>query len=279
MGGTFRLFGPPLDSSVHISRKIKEKLNLQPAIAVATNRLVAKIATRATRPHGITHIPEGEEREFLSSQDISFLSGLSQATRNLLEISRMYYIGNIASLDDDEAIALLGKEGIMLRNRALGIDNNDFDTTFSHKKCIEAHVVFAHSTHQVTTLKAGIMEAMVEIGGKMRETSVGTSRIELIIYWVDKKISRASITSKKLLMWDIDLYSTIDTLIEKGITRRLEMIAINVKASSLSSYIEQGVLFEAENSEKIKQVQQSIDSVRKRFGNHTILSASALYHG
>ncbi len=93
MEGTFRLFGPPLDSSVHICREIKEKLNLQPAIAVATNRLVAKIATRATRPHGITHIPEGEEREFLSSQDISFLPGLSQSTMNLLGISGMHYIG------------------------------------------------------------------------------------------------------------------------------------------------------------------------------------------
>ena len=279
MEGTFRLFGPPLDSSVHICREIKDKLNLQPAIAVATNRLVAKIATRATRPHGITHIPEGEEKEFLSSQDISFLPGLSQSTMNLLEISGMHYIGNIASLNDDEAIAFLGKNGIMLRNRALGIDNNDFDTTSIKKNSIEAHVDFAHSTHLITTLRAGIIEAMIELGGKMRASSLGASRIELIIYWVDKKITQASITSKKILIWELDLYSTIDALIEKGLNRRLEMIAVDVKASSLSPYIEQGILFEAESREKVKLVQQSIDTLRKKFGNHTIFSASALYHG
>lgn len=278
MGGTVRLFGPPIDSGAHISRKIQEELNLHPAIAVATNRLVAKIATRATRPHGITHIPQGQEEEFLSSQEISFLPGLSQSTKNLLQMSGMHYIGNIASLNDDEAIALLGKEGISLRNRALGIDD-DFENTYSQKKSIEAHVDFAHSTHRITTIKAGIMEAMVEVGSKMRNSSLGTSRVELTIYWVDKKISTSSITSKKLLIWETDLYHTIDPLIEKGLSRRLEIIAIGVKASSLSSYVEQGVLFEADRAEKTKQIQLAVDTLRNRFGNHMILSASALYYG
>ncbi len=80
-------------------------------------------------------------------------------------------------------------------------------------------------------------------------------------------------------MWELDLYSTIDALIEKGLNRRLEMIAVDVKASSLSPYIEQGILFEAESREKEKLVQQSIDTLRKKYGNHTIFSASALYHG
>ncbi len=278
MGGTVRLFGPPIDSGAHIKRKITEELNLYPAIAVATNRLVAKIATRATRPHGITYIPQGEEKEFLSSQEISFLPGLSQSTKNLLTMSGMNYIGNIASLSDDEAIALLGKGGITLRNRALGIDD-DFECAPTQKKFIEAHVDFAHSTHRKTTIKAGIMEAMIEIGTKMRNSSLGTFRIELTIYWVDKKISTSSITSKKLLIWETDLYHTIDPLIEKGLLRRLEIIAIGVRATSLTPYVEQGVLFEADRAEKTKHIQLTVDSLRHRFGNRAIHSASGLYYG
>ncbi|NCB01467.1 MAG: DNA polymerase, partial [Spirochaetia bacterium] len=271
MSGTSRLFGPPVDSAVHIARDISQKLSISPAIAIATNRLVAKIATRAIRPYGITHVPLGEERDFLSVQDISFLPGLSPSTTHLLRGAGMKDIGSIALLDDEEAIALLGKDGINLRSWARGEDNNGFENPFSQERNIETHVDFAHSTHTITTLKAGLIQAMVELGGKLRVASLGTCRIEMALYWVDKKISYATITSKKLLIWESDLIALIDPLIEKALNRRLEMIGVDVRASLLSQYIVEGTLFEKDSLEKTIRIQHSIDSLRARFGNHAIL--------
>ena len=277
MNGTYRLFGPAVDSASHLSRTIQEKLSIHPAIAVASNRLVAKIATRTIRPFGITHVPQGEERIFLSSQDISFLPGLSASTKNLLKSAGMKEIGSIALLDDEMSIALLGKDGIILRNRALGKDNNEFDSPRLQEKGIEAHVDFAHSTHKVTTIKAGFIQAMVEIGVKLRATSMSCSRLYATIHWIDTKISSSSVTTKKNLVRDSDLITLIDPLLEKGLNRRVEVIAITLKATALSSHIEEGSLFEEDSIEKMKQVQHSVDAVRKRFGNSTIITASGLY--
>ena len=59
--GTRRLFGPPRDIAMDLSSHIRENLSITPSVGIASNRLVAKIATRAIRPSAVTAIAVGEE--------------------------------------------------------------------------------------------------------------------------------------------------------------------------------------------------------------------------
>ncbi|MEA4860343.1 MAG: DNA polymerase, partial [Sphaerochaeta sp.] len=118
MSGTTRLFGPAVDSAVRIRKEIRERIGLDGAVAVASNKLVAKIGTRTIRPFGLAQIREGEEASFLASQDISLLSGVGQAISSLLHVAGITQIGQLAQLDDEQTIAFLGKKGLALRDAA-----------------------------------------------------------------------------------------------------------------------------------------------------------------
>jgi DNA polymerase-4 len=279
MIGTSRLFGPVIDSAVHISKNIYEQLSLQPAIAIASNKLVAKIATRAIRPSGITHIPKGEEKDFLYTQDISFLPGISPATYRLLQVAGVKEIGTIANLGDEQSIALLGKNGIALRNSARGEDSSRIECSNLEERTITAHVDFAQGTQHMKTIEAALIRAVEDIGVQLRRESLGCHSIDIYIYWADKKITMYKGRSNDILMWDSQLIENSKRWLDKALQRRLHVIAIELRAHNLTPYIQEPELFEELSFTKTQKIQHSVDTVRLRFGNHLITRATTLYHG
>ncbi len=141
MQGTTRLFGPVVDSAVHIRGEIKEKLNLDASVAVASNKLVAKVGTRTTRPAGLIQVREGDEASFLAWQDVSLLSGVGVATARLLSVAGITTIGQIAALKDDQVLAFLGKRGLALRDAARGLDSSPLQTAARETACAEENQV------------------------------------------------------------------------------------------------------------------------------------------
>ncbi|GAB1484121.1 hypothetical protein MASR2M78_29380 [Treponema sp.] len=124
LAGTGRLFGPHVDCAVRIRNEIVQKIGIEPTVAVARNKLVAKVGTRSIRPDGITCIREGDEASFLAPQDALLLPGIGPAMARILSIAAFTEIGDIASLSDEEARALFGPRGRALRDAARGIDES-----------------------------------------------------------------------------------------------------------------------------------------------------------
>jgi len=62
--GTERLFGPPEVTATLIQRRVKEELDLSISVGLATNKLVAKVASDYQKPAGFTvGLPE-KKRSF-----------------------------------------------------------------------------------------------------------------------------------------------------------------------------------------------------------------------
>ncbi|MDC7245586.1 MAG: DNA polymerase [Sphaerochaetaceae bacterium] len=279
MDGTSRLFGPAIDSAVLMSRTICERLSLQPAVAVASNKLVAKIATRAIRPSGITHIPKGEEKDFLFSQDISLLPGLSYANRRLLRVAGIRKIGTVADLDDQQAEALLGKNGIALRNSARGEDLTPVNTRRFEERSVSTRIDFNRGSQRLDTIEAALIRGAEDIGLQLRKESMGCHALAITIYWADRKVTTYTGRSKELLVWDDQLIQTLKGWLDKALSRRLHVIAVALKGTQLRPYIEETELFEEFSVTKTRQIQKSVDLLRLRFGNHLVTRATALHHG
>jgi DNA polymerase-4 len=60
--GTKRIFGPPSDCSSRIMREIIGHTEIRPAAAVASNKLVSKVATRTIRPTGLIQVNAGKRK-------------------------------------------------------------------------------------------------------------------------------------------------------------------------------------------------------------------------
>ncbi len=73
LAGTSRLFGPHIDCAVRIRNEMVVQVGIEPVVALAPNKLVSKVVTRAIRPTGVACVRDGEEASFLAPQDALLL--------------------------------------------------------------------------------------------------------------------------------------------------------------------------------------------------------------
>ena len=74
--GCERLHGPILKAAEKIRNEIKDQLGLNACIGIATNKLMAKIASAYCKPNGMLWITPGSEQRFLAPLSIKRIPGI-----------------------------------------------------------------------------------------------------------------------------------------------------------------------------------------------------------
>jgi DNA polymerase IV (DinB-like DNA polymerase) len=110
-----------------IKSQILAREGLTCSIGVSHNKLVAKIATEAQKPDGLTIVREEETKEFLSSLPVRRLLWVGKKTGAKLEAMGIKTIGELATYDPSVLTEVFGIMGSQLYLMAHGIDNSEVE--------------------------------------------------------------------------------------------------------------------------------------------------------
>lgn len=273
--GTSRLFGPPLDCAVRLRNEIQTRLGLHPAIAVAPNKLVAKIGTRTIRPEGIIQVRQGEEAAFLAVQDSSLLSGVGPSISRLLVAAGLHKIGQIAALDDGQVRALLGKRGLALRDAARGLDTSRVDGRELGTRTIDHRIDFDEPAYTLESIRSAIISAVEHVGLQMRKELLVCSALQVVVFWADGSSSEGRKTTTQPLVLDHELITVAWQATHQAMQRRIRIRACTVTLHKLSPASRELDLFTPPREELL---QATIDAVRIRFGPASLTHAAAIFH-
>jgi DNA polymerase-4 len=106
-----------------VQAAVRGSTSLTCSLGVASCKVVAKVASDARKPGGITVVPAGREAAYLAPFAVRKLPGVGPKAEIRLARAGIETIGRLAALEDAELARLLpGKVGTMLRDRARGID-------------------------------------------------------------------------------------------------------------------------------------------------------------
>lgn len=106
-----------------VQAAVRAATSLSCSLGVASCKVVAKVASDRRKPGGLTVVPPGREAEFLAPFDVRLLPGVGPKAEERLAAAGIVTIGALAALHDGELERLLpGKIGVLLRDRARGID-------------------------------------------------------------------------------------------------------------------------------------------------------------
>lgn len=112
-----------------IQARIHDELQLSCTIALASNKLVSKIACNTVKPRGWRVVPPGEEAVFLAPLPVGKIPGAGQVTRAKLAARwGVQTIGDLAGVPLESLRAEFGKPGVYLSLAAHGIDNSPINT-------------------------------------------------------------------------------------------------------------------------------------------------------
>lgn len=113
------------ESPIAICRRVQGRvaeLGVTCSIGIGVCRSVAKVASEAEKPRGLTVVLPGSEGEFLAPLPVRAMSGIGEATEARLARMGIRTLGQLARTSDAELMRALGVAGPALKARAAGTE-------------------------------------------------------------------------------------------------------------------------------------------------------------
>lgn len=268
-----------------LQREIRRQLSLPSSLGVASNKLIAKIATNVgkaahtgdTYPNAITVVPAGQESAFLAPLPTDALWGVGPRTAERLAELGLKTIGDIAAYPLEELDRRFGQIGSYLHSRARGIDKSPVHT--SHEtKSVSHEVTFSRDTSDEAKLRETIRRHAQSISKRLRKLELYGSTVKLKLRWPDF----TTITRQSTLGEPSDDASQIEKLALELLRahwkpgRKVRLLGVGV--SGLGQPSRQLNLFEWNPWEfaKKERLQATLSDLKARYGEESIRRASKL---
>lgn len=269
MTGMEKFFGCSLYSK-ELKAAIYNESGLPISYALASNKLVGKVATNEVKPNGQMEIPFGDERSYLAPLKVDRLPGVGDKTKILLINMGIHKIETLAQIPVPLMINLLGKGGMDLHRKANGIDESPV-VPFHEAKSISTENTFQQDTINLKYLNSELVRMTEKIAFQLRSENKLTGCITIKIRYSDFDTH----TSQKTIAYtnqDHVILSMVKELFAKLNTHRLLIRLVGVKLSNLIPGNYQIDLFN--DSQAKVSLYQRIDSIKRQFGEKFILNAS-----
>ncbi len=270
------LHGSPEHIARGIQASIRDEMGLPSSIGIASNKLVAKIATEVGKkagsgtspPFGLTIVPAGEEAAFVAPLPADMLWGVGPKTSVRLTELGIRTIGDIAKWPESEMIRLFGENGRELARHARGQDDRPI-VTEHETKSISQETTFTRDVRDDKELEKTLHDQSVQVARRLRESNLTAATIKLKIRWPDfTTLSRQTTLSHSTdQAQEIDKVALglLNTVRRPGQAVRL----IGVGVSGLTLPIRQLALWDT-GSEKSRRLQEAIDELRDKYGDKVI---------
>ena len=255
---------------------IRDELGLPSSIGIASNKLVAKIATEVGKkaakgsgpPFGLTIVPVGEEAGFLTPLPADMLWGVGPKTSAKLKELGIHTIGDIARWPEGELFRLFGENGRELARHARGQDERTI-VTERETKSISQEITFTRDVRDDKVLEKTLREQAAEVARHLRKENLAGATIKLKIRWPDF----TTLTRQTTLLQPTDQESEIAAPalnLMRAVRRAGGAVRlIGVGVSGLGPPVRQLGLWDAD-SEKSRRLQKAVDELREKYGEEVI---------
>jgi DNA polymerase-4 len=147
-----------------LKRQIFSECELTATIGIASNKLLAKLASDFQKPDGLTLIPERDKVEFLRPLSVRSLHGVGKVTEQVLRGAGVETVGDLQDYRGDLR-AIIGSFGVTLRAYAVGQDERPLELDESIKS-ISSEETFLKDTEDRPLLKRSLMTQANDVADK-----------------------------------------------------------------------------------------------------------------
>ena len=265
VSGSQRLFGGDDAIAAYIKSRIRRETKLPCTVAIAPNKLVAKVACGEAKPDGYLRIAAGEESAFLRPLPVRKLPGAGPRTCEALESLGVMTIGCLADLPRAVLLRAFGQMGYSFQRSARGISTSPVESG-SRPKSVSRETTFDDDLLDWDTIGRMLAYLTERAAYAIREKGLETKRVTLKVRYSDFSTYTFARTLGESTCLDGEIMKALDELVPKAKARRARVRLIGVALTSLSYNQHQLFLFGRQRTEKWARALEGVDRLRGRHG-------------
>ena len=274
--GCGKLHGPILKTAETIRNEIKDRLGLNASIGIATNKLMAKIASAYCKPNGMLWVAPGSERRFLAPLPIKLIPGVGPKGVAHLNRIGVQTAGDLACLSLELLEEVYGKWGASLYHKARGINSNPVIAETEDPRSINRETTLNTDSIDPLLLESTLSYLTEKSAAQLRISKLFASTITLKLRYSDFKTVTRSQTFSSPTAADYKLFKTAIKLFQNTFNHKTRVRLIGVSLTSLTSHpYHQKNLFDPKDGKHWDALYHGIDRIRKKYGFTSILRAAS----
>ncbi len=202
------------DEAVDIAKALQNKLaaniGLSASLGVATNKMIAKIASDFEKPNGLTVVPPGEEKSFLAPLKPQKISGIGPKMAEKLAEMNVQTIRDLSKIPVNILEAKFGKIGTVMAQWAKGIDDRPIQVS-REIKSISNERTFAKDVSSQNELILILTQLSEKVAQRLIDKKLSAKRVFIKLRYYDFDTH----TAQKSLSDPLDSIDTITDVVKE----------------------------------------------------------------
>ncbi len=271
--GTEGLFGPVTRTCRAIQRRVRDELDLGISVGLATNKLVAKVASDFRKPAGFTVVRPGEEASFLAPLPVEHLPGVGPSLLAQLRDRGVVTVGDLARVPENLLRLSFGEVGEVLARRARGEDPRQV-TLRELIKSISRETTFDEDTTDTALLESTLLHLTEDVCRRLRRQKLEARTVTVKIRYSDFVTHTRSHTLRRPLDVDEAFFKEVLQLFRTARERRYRIRLLGVGLSNLVPRSWQDDLFD-QQLPLLRDLDLKLDAIRGKYGRNAIRRGAA----
>ena len=173
-----------VDVAHRLQQQVRAEVRLSASLGVATNKLVAKVASDHDKPGGLTVVQPGQEAAFLAPLPVRALWGVGPVTAQKLSGMGVHTVGDLARLPEAELEARFGQQGRAMARQAQGIDRRPV-VTEHEVKSVSHERTFSRDLAEAVALEAQLLTMSRGVARRLKKAGMAAGTVSIKVRYAD----------------------------------------------------------------------------------------------
>lgn len=255
----------PKELADKIRREIHSRLDITCSIGIATNKACAKIASDMNKPNGVTFVPFGKEKEFLSGLPVEKIPGVGKKTQEMLRRYGILSIGDLLKYDKSFYENEIGMHSSYLLNVASGKGSENVRADSDARKSLSKENTFYEDTNDTKFLESELYYLLERCCEKLRAKGIRAKCITVKVKYSDFTVNQKSYTCNRFSNLEKEFYDDAVRLLEMLRARTKLIRLLGVRFSELledGESVQENMFTDIDKNENLMK---KIDKIRKKY--------------
>ena len=278
MSGTHLIYPDPVAVAHEIKDKIRDELGFTVNVGIGTNKLLAKMASDFEKPDKVHTLFPSEIPEKMWPLNVRDLLFLGKASEQKLLRAGIKTIGDMAKSDEAEIRQLLGdKNGRQLYRYANGIDDSPVRSEREEAKGYSAETTVEEDIVTYEQALSLLLAQCDVVAARMRRDGKKCSCVAVTYRTLDFKTRSHQKNFEDPTDVTEEIFAQVKKLLyECWKCEPLRLIGVALTDLTSDEFRQMSLFENTEDREKQKKVDETIDDIRRRFGNGMIVRGSTI---